>query len=143
MAALVVVVGVLLIGLTLWDAFSTMVLPRTVFAVFRPSRTFIRVSWRAWRVMSNLIRARRTRQTFIAFFGPLAVFLLLAFWAGTIIIAFTLLHFDLETQVQAPSGPNRFTVLLYLMFTVAPWIPVVDHGGDWLKIPLLDNPPRR
>jgi len=136
MTALVVVVGVLLIGLTLWDAFSTMVLPRTVFAGYRPAHILFQVNWWVWRSIGNQIGNRRARQGFTAFFGPLSVFFLLIFWAGTIIIAFTLLHIGLHTQVQGPPGTNRVITLLYLsgstFFTLGPGDVNVQNQLGWL-----------
>jgi len=87
----------MLLSLALCDAFSTVVLPRTVSVVLRPARVFYRVVWRLWRLVGSWLSNRRTRQIFLTAFGPFSVFLLLGLWAVTILVSFTLLHFGLRT----------------------------------------------
>jgi Ion channel len=116
-APLSITVGFLLLSIALWDAFSTVVLPRTVDAIFRPARVFYRVGWRLWRFVGSWYRNRRARQSFLSAFGPLSVFLLLGLWAVMIIVAFALLHFGLKTQLNVPSSQGGIGLFLYLSGT--------------------------
>ena len=76
-APLSVAVGLMLLSVAWWDAFSTVVLPRTVGVGLRPARVFYRVGWRLWRFVGSWYSNRRARQSFLTAFGPLSVFLLL------------------------------------------------------------------
>jgi len=108
----------MLLSVALWDAFSTIVLPRTVGVGLRPARVFYRVGWRLWRFVGSWYSNRRARQSFLTAFGPLSVFLLLGLWAVMIIIAFALLHFGLRTQLNAPTSQGRIGLFLYLSGTI-------------------------
>src|SRR5215471_15672308 len=116
-APLSVTVGLLLLSVALWDAFSTVVLPRTIGVVLRPARVFYHTGWRLWRVVGLWFSNRRTRQIFLTTFGPLSVFLLLGLWALMILVAFALLHFGLRTHLSAPASHSGLGVLLYLSGT--------------------------
>jgi Ion channel len=109
-----VVLGFLLLGIAWWDAFSTVVLPRTLGAVFSPARAFYLVGWRIWRPVGFLIDDRRRRQIFLTSFGPLSVFFLLGLWAVMILVSFALLHLGFKTQLNADAGIGS---LLYLSGT--------------------------
>src|SRR5512132_1255628 len=93
--SLVVGAGLLFLGIALWDAFSTIVLPRTVAVALRPARVSTRVGWRLWRFLGGWIANRSVRQSFLTAFGPLTVFVQLGLWAVMIMAAFALLHFGL------------------------------------------------
>jgi len=116
-APLSVSVGLMLLSVALWDAFSTVVLPRTVGGVLRPARVFYRVGWRLWRLVGSWLSNRRARQSFLTAFGPLSVFFLLGLWAVMIVVAFALLHFGLGTQLNAPASQGGLGLLLYLSGT--------------------------
>src|SRR2546422_9581643 len=116
-APLSVAVGLMLLSVALWDAFSTVVLPRTVDVVLRPARVFYSVGWRLWRFVGLRFSNRRTRQSFLTAFGPLSVFLLLGLWALMILVAFALLHFGLGTQLNAPASQSGLGSFLYLSGT--------------------------
>jgi Ion channel len=112
-----VAVGLMLLSVALWDAFSTVVLPRTISVVLRPARIFYHVGWRLWRVVGSWYSNRRTRQSFLTAFGPLSVFLLLGLWAVMILVAFASLHFGLKTQLNAPASQSGIGLFLYLSGT--------------------------
>src|SRR5262245_16223877 len=116
-APLSVVLGLMLLSIALWDAFSTIVLPRTVSIVLRPARVVYHVGWRLWRVVGLWFSNRRTRQIFLTSFGPFSVFLLLGLWAVMILVSYALLHFGLKTQLNAPESQGGFGVFLYLSGT--------------------------
>src|SRR5262245_9906614 len=116
-APLSVVLGLMLLSVALLDAFSTVVLPRTLGVVLRPARIFYRVGWWLWRSVGSWYSDRRRRQIFLSTFGPLSVFLLLALWAVMILVAFALLHFGFRTHLSTTPSQSGLGLLLYLSGT--------------------------
>ena len=117
MAPLSVTVGLMLLSVALWDAFSTVVLPRTGSVALRPARLFYGLGWRLWRFVGSRFSDRRTRQSFLTTFEPLSVFLLLGLWALMIIVAYALLHFGLRTELNPPASQGGIGWFLYLSGT--------------------------
>ena len=117
-----VVVGVILLVTALWDAFSTIVLPRSVSFALRPSRMFGQFCWRLWRRVGRRARARTTRQSILSFFGPFSILLLLSLWAVMLLFAFAFLHWGLGTRLSESTG--GFGTFLYMsgttFFTLGP-----------------------
>src|SRR5215472_5122548 len=107
--------GVILLVTALWDAFSTIVLPRSVSFGLRPSRMFGQACWRVWRHLSRLTTSRAARQSFLSFFGPFSILLLLSLWAVMLLFAFAFLHWGLGTRLNESEG--EFGVLLYMSGT--------------------------
>jgi hypothetical protein len=98
----------------LWDAFATIVLPRTVAPMRRVSGRFTRWSWRLWSWLGLRIREPDLQLSFLAVYGPLSVMLLLALWAAMVVVAFTLIYHGLAPRFQAATGPVNFGTLLYM-----------------------------
>jgi len=107
----------MLLSLALWDAFSTVVLPRTIGVVLRPARVLYRMGWRLWRVVGLWFSTRRTRQILLSAFGPLSVFLQLGLWAVMIVAAFALLHVGLATRLNLPASQGAIGTFFYLSGT--------------------------
>lgn len=117
MHTLVGIVGALIIWVILWDAFATIVMPRTV-SFFRPSTYFYHSSWTLWTGTAALIRDNYRRQNFFAIFGPLSVPLLLGFWAMGLIFGFAMMHWGFDTKVfSEETGRWGFGTMLYLSGT--------------------------
>lgn len=114
---LVVCAGLLFLSIALWDAFSTVVLPRTVSVAFAPARIFTRLGWRLWRFLGCRIGNRSARQSFLTAFGPLSVFLQLGLWAVMIVAAFALLHVGLATRLNLPASQGEIGTFFYLSGT--------------------------
>src|SRR5690349_23422102 len=91
MAVVWFVLGLVLSLIALWDAFETIVLPRTVQRPFRLTRFVIRATWVLWTLAARLPMSSRYRDSFIATFGPLLLLLLLVCWAGSLILGFGLM----------------------------------------------------
>lgn len=111
------IAGALLIWVILWDAFATIVMPRTV-SFFRPSTYFYHGSWRLWTALAALVRDIQRRQNFYAIFGPLSVPLLLAFWALGLVFGFAMMHWGFDTRIfSEETGRWGFGTMLYLSGT--------------------------
>lgn len=117
MATVAIISGICLIILVLWEGFETIVLPRRVTRRFRLTRFFYRSSWRPWvKMVKALIPARR-RESWLSYFGPLSLLLLLSIWAGGLISGFALIHWALGSAVLAMDGKAGFLTDLYLSGT--------------------------
>ena len=104
--------GLVLFGAIVWDAIETVLVPRRIGRRFRLTRGFYIVTWRAWRALVAPVRRVARREAILGVFGPLSLVMLLAFWAGGLILAFTLM----EWAVQTPGEMARrgFPLLLYM-----------------------------
>jgi hypothetical protein len=111
------ITGTILIAIILGDAFETMVLPRRVTRRVRLARLFFRSTWIAWLYLARLIKPHRSRDTFLGFFGPLSVIMLIILWATGLIVGFTLMHWAFDTILKTPEGVAGFGTYLYLSGT--------------------------
>ena len=111
------IAGLALIIIVLWEGFETVILPRRVTRRFRLTRLFYRRTWRLWvRMVHTFIPARR-RETWLSFFGPLSLLLLLSIWALGLIIGFGLLHWACGSALLSRNGTAGFLTDLYLSGT--------------------------
>src|SRR6185436_3947001 len=92
----------LLIVVTLWDAFQTMILSRRVSRRFRPTRALYRGLWAPWRAATNWLPPGNRRENVLMVFGPLALLSLIALWAFGLVASFALLQWGLGSHVTAP-----------------------------------------
>src|SRR6202035_469239 len=103
-----IVFGLVIIGVVLLDAFETVVLPRRVTRQFRLTAWFYRRTWIPWIKIARRIRTASRRQSFLGYFGPLSLILLLAFWAAGLIFGFALLQHGLGRHEQLGNEPITF-----------------------------------
>jgi hypothetical protein len=106
-AGLVIIVAVLL------DAFETVVLPRRITRHFRLTAWFYRNTWVPWMKMARRIQSGNRRESFLSYFGPLSLILLLIFWAAGLIFGFALLQYGVGEHVQLGNEPITFGILVY------------------------------
>ncbi len=109
--------GIMLLVVVLWDAFETIVLPRRVTRRFRLTRIFYRSTWRPWYSISRLLRGAKRRETFLGFFGPLSLLLLLIVWAAGLVVSFALLYWAAGSALQTAEGRPGLTTDLYFSGT--------------------------
>ncbi len=109
--------GAVLILVVLWEAFETIVLPRRVTRRIRLTRLFYRFTWRLWLAADRAVVPARRKETWLSFFGPISLLLLLSVWAGILIIGFALLHFATGSAVHSAGGSPGFVTDLYLSGT--------------------------
>ena len=112
----VIVLSILLILAILLDAFEVVVLPRRVTRRFRFARFFYRLTWIPTAALARLISTSRRRETYLGFFGPLSLILLLSVWAVGLIIGFAALHWALGSPLDA-GAPQSFGTYAYLSGT--------------------------
>jgi hypothetical protein len=111
-----VVAGIFLIGLILWEAFESIVLPRRVARRLRLTRIFFRGLWQVWSGIGRRRRPGNRRENYFSVFAPLSLFLLFALWAVGVILGFAMIHWGLGTPV-APDGEVGFGTYVYMSGT--------------------------
>ena len=112
----IAVVSAALIGTVLWDAFETIILPRSIVRRFRVARAWIRGMWLPWRLIAGRVRPAR-RERFLAIFGPIALLGLIALWAICLIIGFAGLHWAAGSRLEPIGTTPRFSDDFYMSGT--------------------------
>lgn len=117
MRAVTTVFSILLILAILLDAFEVVVLPRRVTRRIRFARVFYRATWIPSAALARRISSSNRRETYLGFFGPLSLILLLSVWAVGLIIGFAALHWSLESSLKGVEAPFSFGTYVYLSGT--------------------------
>jgi hypothetical protein len=149
---LVTLVGLGLIGTALFDAFETIVLPRRVSRRLRLTRLFYWATWQPYASTARKIADGGRRETFLSFYGPLSLVLLVALWAVIVILGFAALHWaagstltvsnqqaDLGTDLYF-SGTTFFTLGLGDVVpdsSIARWLTVIEGGTGFAFLALV------
>src|SRR5499427_5139569 len=108
------IVGVVLIGVVLLDAFETVVLPRRATRRLRLARLVLQSTWQLWSAPARgHWRSGERRETYLSFFGPFALLLLIGVWSTGLIGGFALLLWGLGGQLVATGGDASFGTALY------------------------------
>ena len=115
--ALTLLLSLFLIATVLWDAFETVVLPRTVSRRWRLTRLYFGVTWRHWSGAAARFRSDRRRERFLAIFGPLSLIGLAGVWASGLLIGFAGLQWSNGSHLRPFSASGRFIDDLYLSGT--------------------------
>jgi hypothetical protein len=109
--------GIALILLVLWDAFETIVLPRRVTRKYRLTRLFYRYTWKIWGAVVRICVKGRRQKTYLGYYGPLSLILLLSIWAAGMIVGFALVGWSTEFSIRTPEGTSDFAGYLYFSGT--------------------------
>jgi hypothetical protein len=108
------IVGIVLIGVVLLDAFETVVLPRRVAHGAWLARLVIWASWHLWSCPARgPWRSGERRETYLSFYGPFALLLLIGVWTIGLIGGFALLLWGLGAPLVATGGDAGFGTALY------------------------------
>jgi hypothetical protein len=108
-----IVFGLVIIGVVLLDAFETVVLPRRVTRQFKLTAWFYRRTWIPWRKIAGHIKTPSRQQSFLGYYGPLSLIMLMAFWAVGLIFSFALLQYGIGGHEQLGNEPITFPRILY------------------------------
>jgi len=111
----VLIVGIALVLVILWEAFETLVLPRRVSRRLRFTRGYYRVLWGTWTRIGPR-RGSPRREVYLSVFAPLSLLMLLGFWVIGVVVGFALIQWGLNTPL-APVGSAPFGTQLYLSAT--------------------------
>ena len=108
-----IIFGVVIICVVLLDAFETIVLPRRVTRQFKLTAWFYRRTWIPWRKIARHIQTPSRQQSFLGYYGPLSLFMLLGFWATGLVFSFALLQYGIGGHEQLGNEPITFARILY------------------------------
>ncbi len=115
MLLIISAIGAVMVFLTLWDTFETIIVPRTLMRAFRLSRPYYRLAWSLWRRAAvRGLHWGRVREIYLGAFGPLALLALIVLWAVLLIVGFALIYGGLQVPVQARQAEGGFATDLYL-----------------------------
>ena len=111
-------VGVALFLVVLWDAFEAIILPRRVTRKFRLARFYYLVTWRSWKFCARMMRSRKAKDTFLGFYGPISLLVLIGVWAIGLVIAFGMMQYGAGSAVNLAVGTaSSFLTDIYLSGT--------------------------
>ena len=113
MLILSAIAGTAIVLLILLDAFETVVLPRRITRQFRLTTWFYRNTWRPWARLAERIKSPSRHEAFLGYFGPLSLIFLLALWAFSLVMGFTLLQYGVGHHIRMADQPITFPILLY------------------------------
>lgn len=117
MRLLTLVLGLLCLAEVLTDAFQTIILPRRASGKFRVSRLFTSITWIPWRAVAGRMRDGRRRESFLSYFGPLSLLLLVVVWAVGLIFGFALLDHAIGTPFTDTHSIGLWETDLYVSAT--------------------------
>lgn len=113
--------GLALLLNTLWEAFETIVLPRTVTRTNRVTRLLYVTSWRVWVFVARRQKTEARTESVLGYFGPISLPLLLGFWALSLVVSFGLMEWGLSIPLVSTERVDFGTYLYYsgtTLFTV-------------------------
>ncbi len=102
MHVLAALAGVGAILFVLLDAFQTIILPRRATGRFRITRLFYTLTWQPWRLAAGLASNPRRKETLLSVYGPFSLVLLIAVWAGCLLLGFGLLAWAAGSPLSDP-----------------------------------------
>jgi len=113
----VFVAGVAIFLIVLWDAFEAIILPRRVTRRFRLTRFYYLFTWKTWKLYARLLPAKKTRETFLGFFGPISLFFLVGVWAVGLVLSFGMMQYGAGSAVNLSGMTPSLYTDLYLSGT--------------------------
>jgi len=108
--------GVAIFLIVLWDAFEAIILPRRVTRRFRLTRFYYLFTWRTWKLYARAL-PRKTRETFLGFFGPISLFVLIGVWAAGLVLSFGMMQYGAGSAVNSSGTIPSLYTDLYLSGT--------------------------
>jgi hypothetical protein len=139
MRILTMIAGVICLFAVLLDAFQTIILPRRATGRFRLTRIFYMVTWKPWAFFTTRLCGLRRRESVFSFYGPMSLIVLLAVWAGAMLVGFALIYYALGSPfndpVQGAGLRSDFYVSGTTIFTLGLG-DVTPHGG-WVRAVII------
>jgi Ion channel len=116
-AVFIGLLGIVLLGTILWDAFETIILPRRVTRRYRLAGAFYKCLRTPWYWTARRIKSAKRREGFLGVFGPLSVLILFGVWAGGLILGFAMVQWAFGHLMGEPWSVQSFRTQLYLSGT--------------------------
>ena len=100
MDSLTLAAGLVLVLITLYDVFQSVIVPRWTSRTLRISPSVIFYSWRAWRLVGLRIKNVTRREAFFGVYAPLALLVMLAAWALMLLFGYGLILYALRAEIH-------------------------------------------
>jgi hypothetical protein len=113
----VFILGVAVFLIVAWDAFESIILPRRVTRKIRITRLYYLFTWRSWKFYARLIQAKKAKEAFLGFFGPISLLFLIAVWATGLVLSFGMMQDGAGSAVNVSGMNPSFYTDLYLSGT--------------------------
>lgn len=113
----IAILGCVVIGIVLWDAFETIILPRRVARKIRLTRLFYRYTWASLSQIVRRMRPGKARERYLGFFGPLSLVLLLCMWGISLVIGFAMVHWGIGSRIGMTTTMPSFRTDVYFSGT--------------------------
>jgi hypothetical protein len=113
----VFIAGVAIFCIVIWDAFEAVILPRRVTRKFRLTRFYYQLTWGVWKRLANLMTARKRRESFLGFYGPISLLVLVGVWAVGLVISFGMMQFGAGSALNISGQTPSLMTDLYLSGT--------------------------
>jgi hypothetical protein len=110
-SALLVTGGAVVLLVTLYDVFQSVVLPRPSVGRLRASVILVQTGWSLWAWVNTRWRRLQLREAALSVYGPLVVVALLVIWGFLVILGFALILYGLRDQLHPQ--PEGFGATLY------------------------------
>ena len=137
--ALAIAAGIVLVAVTLIDVFQSVVVPRAVGRLFRPSYYLSRANWTFWPRMAWWVYPRNDakREDLLAMYAPFNLVLLLMFWSFLLLVGYGTIFFAMRSDVQ----PQLHTIFEAYYFAGTSFFTIgfgdfVGHSG-WTRLTSL------
>jgi ion channel len=114
MHTVVLLFGIGVTAAVLWDAFETVLLPRSILRRLRLARAYFYATWRPWAFAATWFASEPRRERFIAVYGPLYLLGLTVIWACGLIGGFAIVQWGAGSRLHSPDGPVGFLDDLYM-----------------------------
>jgi len=111
------IAGVVLFLTVVWEAFEAIILPRRVTRKFRVTRLFYRTTWRIWKLFAKFFSAKKRREAWLGFYGPLSLLFLMGLWAVGLVLGFALMQYGAGSAISLSGSQPGFWTDLYLSGT--------------------------
>lgn len=95
------VAGLFLVGLTLWDIFESVIVPRPAPGAYRLSGLIIRTTWPLVRGLARR-RKQSAQDPLLGVYGPAAAVLMLVTWLSVLVVGYGLILFALGHEIAPP-----------------------------------------
>lgn len=113
----ILILGLLCLAEVLLDAFQTIILPRRASGRFRVSGIVMRATWIRWRSIARRVRKKNRRESFLSYFGPLSLLMLVVIWAVGLIFGFGLIFHSLGSPFSDAHSIGNWETDLYVSGT--------------------------
>ena len=112
-----ILLGIILVLIVLWETFESIILPRGVMRSVRITKLFYIVMWNSYTFFLPRNEQHSYRESYLSAFGPLSLILMIALWVLTLIFGFAMVHWGLGSPTTPIGEIRSFFADLYFSGT--------------------------